>query len=109
MNWAMPCAPAGETAKGSKPDSAESCAASSEAETFQRAAEASSDARKRAGTKLGRTGWADPAPSSPAPSTALPAAEHGGGPPSKPKCHGSQDHRRFRHGLLPALVLASQH
>src|SRR3954470_23749589 len=93
MNWAMPCAPAGETAYGSKPDSAERCAASSEAETSQRAAEASRTARKRAGTKLGRTACAEPPPSSPAPSTAFPAAEHGGGLPSKPKCQGSQEYR----------------
>ncbi len=30
MNWAIPRAPAGETARGSKPDSASSCAASSD-------------------------------------------------------------------------------
>jgi hypothetical protein len=39
MNWAMPWAPAGETADGLKPDSAMSWAASSAPETFQRAAE----------------------------------------------------------------------
>ena len=54
MNWAIPWAPAGETANGLKFDSAISCAASSAAETFQRAAARSSGARKRAGTKAGR-------------------------------------------------------
>jgi hypothetical protein len=39
MNCAIPSAPAGETARGSNPDSAISCAASSAPETFQRAAE----------------------------------------------------------------------
>ena len=38
MNWAIPWAPAGETAPASKPDSAISCAASRAPETFQRAA-----------------------------------------------------------------------
>jgi hypothetical protein len=38
MNCAMPRAPAGDTAKGLKPLSAYSCAASSAADTFQRLA-----------------------------------------------------------------------
>ena len=39
MNWAIPCAPAGETAFGLKFDSARIWAASRAADTFQRAAE----------------------------------------------------------------------
>ena len=50
MNWAIPAAPAGETANGLKFDSAISCAASTAAETFQRRAAAASASRKRAGT-----------------------------------------------------------
>ena len=60
MNWAMPWAPAGEIANGLKFDSAMSWAASSPAETFQRAAERRIGARKRSGTKAG----SPPAPAS---------------------------------------------
>ncbi len=51
MNWAMPRAPAGETALGLKPDSAISCAASKPGETFQRDAERRIGSRYCAGTK----------------------------------------------------------
>ncbi len=92
MNCAMPWAPAGEIAKGSKFDSAISWAASRAAETFQRAAARSSGARKRDGTKEGRPAGADPGvPSTPPPVTALPASEQGGGPAVKPKCQASQE------------------
>ena len=47
MNWAIPWAPAGETANGLKFDSAISWAASRPAETFQRAAARRIGARKR--------------------------------------------------------------
>src|SRR5919199_405330 len=47
MNWAIPAAPAGETARGLKPDSASSWAASSAPETLQRAAVAGGRARSR--------------------------------------------------------------
>ena len=50
MNWAIPLAPAGETANGLKFDSAMSCAASSAAETFQRRAARAIGSRNRAGT-----------------------------------------------------------
>ena len=92
MNWAMPWAPAGEIANGLKFDSAISCAASSPAETFQRAAERRIGARKRSGTKAGRP----PAPASaavgaePAEGEESAAAEQGAGPRVKPKCQGSQ-------------------
>ena len=56
MNWAIPRAPAGETALGLKPDSAISCAASSPGETFQREAERRIGSRYGAGTKLGQPG-----------------------------------------------------
>src|SRR6476659_6983537 len=103
MNWAIPSAPAGETAPGSKPDSARSWAASSAGETFQRDAERRSASRKRTGTKSGSPAAPAAAPSPPDPSTELPAAEHGAGPPSKPKCQGSQGYGQFRSGLLPRL------
>src|ERR1700745_3288026 len=44
MNWAMPRAPAGETARGLNPDSAISWAARRPGETFQREAERMSGA-----------------------------------------------------------------
>ena len=59
MNWAMPWAPAGETANGLKFDSAISCAASSAAETFHgrpraAAARGSGPGRRRAGRRRRR-------------------------------------------------------
>jgi hypothetical protein len=81
MNWAIPWAPAEDTARGLNRDSAISWAASSPGETFQRAAERMIGSRNCAGTKDGNPG----APSR-APETAVPivfaAPEQGGGPPS---------------------------
>src|SRR5919106_3904936 len=97
MNWAIPRAPAGDTARGLKPDSAISCAASSAAETFQRAAECSSGSWKRPGTNEGRLNDGAPAESAPpwagAAPVRSPAVEQGGGPAAYPKCHGSQAYR----------------
>src|SRR4051812_13181255 len=109
MNWAMPRAPAGETARGLNPDSAISWAASSPGETFHRDAECSSGARYGAGTNPGSAvalAWPASSPSGP---TRLPASEQGGGPPTNPKCHGSQEyHPLFINGLtLPALRVAA--
>jgi len=53
MNWAIPSAPAGLRAVGSKPDSTWICAASSAAPTLQRCAERDSGARNCAGTNAG--------------------------------------------------------
>ena len=53
MNWAMPCAPAGLTANGLKPDSAKSWAASRAAETDQRWAARLIAGAKRSGTNSG--------------------------------------------------------
>src|SRR5262245_49927918 len=90
MNWAIPWAPAGDTAAGLKFDSAISCAAISAADTFQRAADRRIGARNRAGTNDGRP---PPPPLSPSPPGVEPiefaAFEHGAGPRSKPKCHAS--------------------
>ena len=92
MNWAIPCAPAGETAFGLKFDSAISWAASSAAETFQRVPpRAAAASRKRAGTKAGQPGRRPPPRRRLGAATRSPAAEHGAGPASKPKCHGSQE------------------
>ena len=81
MNWAIPRAPAAETANGLKFGSAISWAASDPAETFQRSAERSMGIRKRAGTKPGSpaVGSRSPAPAGGGP-TPLSAAEHGAGP-----------------------------
>ena len=88
MNWAIPCAPAGETANGLKFDSAISCAASRAAGTFQRDEARISGPRNRAGTKAG----SDAALAGPSPPTVVdrceptrsPAAEQGAGPATKP-------------------------
>ena len=82
MNWAIPRAPAGETAYGLKFDSAISCAASRPAETFQRAAARTIGARKRGGTKPGRPAAPAPRPSADRPPTRSfrRAAEQGAGP-----------------------------
>jgi hypothetical protein len=75
----MPWAPAGETAPGSKLDSARSWAASRAAETFQRAAERASGTRNRAGTNDG-----SPPPAAFRPSLPPADAEHGSGPREYP-------------------------
>ena len=81
MNWAMPWAPAVETANGLKFDSARSWAASSPAETFQRAAARSIVARNRGGTKPGSPSAARRSPPiGGIAATRSPAAEHGAGP-----------------------------
>jgi hypothetical protein len=64
-------------------DSAISWAASSAAETFQRAAERSRGARYRVGTNDG-SAVAAPSPSPPLAPTALPTCEQGGGPRVNP-------------------------
>jgi hypothetical protein len=81
MNWAIPWAPAGETANGLKFDSAISWAASRPAETFQRSAARAIAARNRGGTKSGSPAAASRSPPAAeiAP-TAFPAAEQGAGP-----------------------------
>jgi hypothetical protein len=60
MNWAMPCAPAGERANGLKFDSAYSCAASRSIGTLCRRAALAIGSWKRGGTKLGRPWWIRP-------------------------------------------------
>jgi hypothetical protein len=87
MNWAIPWAPAGETASGSKFDSAASCAARSPAETLQRAAARSIGARNGPGTNAGNPSEAA-RPSAARPPTELASAAHGAGPRTYPKCYG---------------------
>ena len=62
MNCAIPCAPAGDRAKGLKFDSAMSCAASSPAETFQRCAACASGRAYAAGTNDGSERAVSPSP-----------------------------------------------
>lgn len=110
MNWAIPSAPADETARGLNPDSAISCAASSPGDTFQRAAERSSGSRNGPGTKLGTPelrASPSPSPGDPAGPTALPTSEQGGGPATYPKCQASQAYSEYREGglALPPITV----
>src|SRR4051794_22940321 len=89
MNWAMPCAPAGEPALGSKPDSAISWAPRSAAETLQCAAAWRIVARNWLGTNEGSDS-PESEPSDWRP-IELPSSEQGAGPASKPKCHASHE------------------
>jgi hypothetical protein len=81
MNWAIPAAPAGDTASGSKPDSAINCEARRIAETPDLAAALTMGALKRAGTNEGKPA----APASGVTFEPLPDTDaHGAGPAVKP-------------------------
>jgi len=76
-----------------------SWAASTPAETFQRAAERRIGSRKRSGTKEGRLAVGSASAPPAGIPTESPASEHGAGPPVKPKCQGSQVCVPFSEGL----------
>src|SRR5215211_2136407 len=106
MNWAIPWAPAGETANGLKFDSTINWAASRPAETSQRSAERSIASLNCGGTKSGSASAAwRPSPAAD-PAMAFAASEHGAGPRAKPKCQGSQEYGPLASGLvLPSFVV----
>jgi hypothetical protein len=74
MNCAMPWAPIGEIANGLKLLSANSCAASSAAETFQRCAARASAGANRTGTNDGNARDERPSPEPLPPAPAPPPA-----------------------------------